>query len=125
MIVQILSYMYCIYCNTRCKVKQAIISTAALMNIIILLQDREDGPLYKFYEVIRDTEGDFMDRITRMRDLTLFAPSNNAWLDSNLNNLVRDRSKIKEILNMHLVEQRLTMEHIIQSNTNQVMHKIS
>ncbi|XP_046682361.1 fasciclin-1 isoform X3 [Homalodisca vitripennis] len=80
--------------------------------------DREDGPLYKFYEVIRDTEGDFMDRITRMRDLTLFAPSNAAWLDSNLNNLMRDRSRIREILNMHLVEQRLTMDQIIQSNTN-------
>lgn len=64
-----------------------------------------------------------MDRITRMRELTLFAPSNNAWLDSNLNNLVRDRSKIREILNMHLVEKRLTMENIITQNTGQVNHQ--
>jgi len=83
-------------------------------------KDREDGPLYKFYEVIRDTEGDFMDRITRMRDLTLFAPSNTAWLDSNLNNLVRDRAKIKEILNMHLIEKRLTMEQITNANLQSV-----
>ncbi|XP_039290461.1 fasciclin-1 isoform X3 [Nilaparvata lugens] len=82
--------------------------------------DREDGPLYKFYETIRDTGGDFMDRITRLRELTLFAPSNAAWEDSNLNNLLRDRSKIQEILNMHLVEQKLTLDKIITNNQNQI-----
>lgn len=85
-----------------------------------ILQDREDGPLYKFYEIIRDTGGDFMDRITKMRDLTLFAPSNSAWEDSNLNNLIRDRKKMKEILDMHLVERKLTSEVIISSNEKQV-----
>ncbi|XP_075231724.1 fasciclin 1 Fas1 domain-containing, partial [Lycorma delicatula] len=84
------------------------------------LEDSEDGPLYKFYEVIRDTEGDFMDRITRMRDLTLFAPSNAAWEDSNLNNLIRDRKKMQEILDMHLVERKLTLETITTSNEKQV-----
>ncbi|RZF46663.1 hypothetical protein LSTR_LSTR002526 [Laodelphax striatellus] len=84
------------------------------------LEDREDGPLYKFYETIRDTGGDFMDRITRLRELTLFAPSNAAWEDSNLNSLLRDRTKIQEILNMHLVEQKLTLDKIISNNQNQL-----
>lgn len=82
--------------------------------------DREDGPLYKFYEVIRDVEGDFMDRLTKMKELTLFAPSNAAWKDTNLNNFIRDRKRMSELLNMHLVAEKLTLEKIVYNNQNQV-----
>uniref|UniRef100_A0A1B6D4C3 FAS1 domain-containing protein n=1 Tax=Clastoptera arizonana TaxID=38151 RepID=A0A1B6D4C3_9HEMI len=82
--------------------------------------DREDGPLYKFYEVIRDVDGDFMERITKMKDVTLFAPSNSAWRDSKLTNLLQDKSKIRDILNMHLVEEKLPLEKIIYYNKNEV-----
>ncbi|BES97562.1 Fasciclin domain [Nesidiocoris tenuis] len=85
------------------------------------LEDKEDGPLYKFYEVIRDVEGDFMDRLTTMRELTLFAPSNQAWRDESLTHVLRDRQKIKEILHMHLLEEKLPMEKIVYGNTNQLL----
>ncbi|XP_066902751.1 fasciclin-1 isoform X3 [Halyomorpha halys] len=84
------------------------------------LEDREDGPLYKLYEVIRDTDGDFMERLTRMRELTLFAPSNAAWRDPSLNLIMRDRNRIRDILHMHLVEEKLPMETIIYKNINQL-----
>ena len=61
-----------------------------------------------------------MDRLTKMRELTLFAPSNAAWKDPNLNNFIRDRKVMSEILNMHLVEEKLTLEKIIYHNKNQV-----
>lgn len=44
-----------------------------------ILQEKEDGPLFKFYEVIMDVGGEFMQTINSMRDVTLFAPSNEAW----------------------------------------------
>lgn len=84
------------------------------------LEEREDGPLYKFYAVIRDYQGEFMDKITRMRDFTLFAPSNAAWTDPNINNFLLNKNKMREILNMHLVEQRLPLKTIIDNNRNQV-----
>ncbi|XP_014254837.2 fasciclin-1 isoform X4 [Cimex lectularius] len=80
------------------------------------LEDREDGPLYKFYEVIRDVGGDLMERMTQMRELTLFAPSNAAWKDPSLNNILRDTRKIREILHMHLVEEKLPLDRIIEGN---------
>jgi len=36
-----------------------------------------------------DVGGEFMLNINRMRDVTLFAPSNEAWSDPNLNNIIR------------------------------------
>jgi uncharacterized surface protein with fasciclin (FAS1) repeats len=83
------------------------------------MQDQEDGPLHIFYNKIRDEGGDFMNVITRMRDVTLFAPSNQAWSAANIDNLY-NREKIREILNLHLVRDRLTVEKIRDENINQV-----
>uniref|UniRef100_A0A146LUE9 Fasciclin-1 n=1 Tax=Lygus hesperus TaxID=30085 RepID=A0A146LUE9_LYGHE len=84
------------------------------------LCDKEDGPLYKFYEVIRDVEGSFMEQLTTMRELTLFAPSNQAWRDPALTHIIRDKQKIREILNLHLVKEKLPLEKIIHGNSHQV-----
>nr|CAD7459676.1 unnamed protein product [Timema tahoe] len=86
---------------------------------VIITSEKEDGPLFKFYEVILDVGGDFMNKITTMRDLTLFAPSNEAWADSNLNNLIRNKEKLREILNLHLVQERLPIDKIKENNMNQ------
>ncbi|XP_063216884.1 fasciclin-1 isoform X2 [Bacillus rossius redtenbacheri] len=84
------------------------------------LEEKEDGPLYKFYEVILDAGGDFMNKITTMRDLTLFAPSNEAWSDKELANLFGNREKLREILDLHLVPDRLKVDRIIEQNVNQL-----
>jgi len=83
------------------------------------MQDSEDGPLHKFYYKIRDEGGDFMQVINGMKDLTLFAPSNQAWSSANIDNLY-NREKLREILNLHLVRERLTVERIRDENMNQV-----
>lgn len=83
------------------------------------LEDREDGPLHTFYYKIRDEGGDFMHIITKKKDLTLFAPSNQAWSTANIDNLY-NREKLREILNLHLVYERLTLEKIQEENMNQV-----
>lgn len=81
--------------------------------------DQEDGPLYKFYNKIRDEGGEFMAEITKMRDLTLFAPSNLAWATANIDTVYKPE-KLREILNLHLVNERLTIERIMEENINQI-----
>lgn len=53
------------------------------------LKEKEDGPLYKFYEVIMDYGGEFMQTVNSMKDITLFAPSNEAWNDPMVQNILR------------------------------------
>jgi hypothetical protein len=53
-----------------------------------LPQEKEDGPLFKFYEVIMDVGGEFMQAINSMRDVTLFAPSNEAWNRPEVRNIL-------------------------------------
>jgi hypothetical protein len=90
-----------------------------LTMVACAVQDQEDGPLYQFYIKIRDEGGDFMQQITKMRDLTLFAPSNLAWSSAKIDNLY-NRDKLREILNLHLVHERLAVEKILDENMNQV-----
>ncbi|XP_069675634.1 fasciclin-1 isoform X4 [Periplaneta americana] len=79
----------------------------------------EDGPLYRFYNKIRDEGGDFMQEITKMKDVTLFAPSNMAWAAANIDKLY-NREKLRDILNLHLVRERLSIETIVEQNMNQI-----
>lgn len=93
------------------------------MNYFFLFQQvQEDGPLYQFYITVKDHGGDFMDRINKMKELTLFAPSNHAWKDPNLRGLIQDKNRMREILNMHVVEEKLSLEKIIEKNVNQVIY---
>lgn len=54
-------------------------------------QEKEDGPLCKFYEVIMDLgpNNPFLNELMNAKDLTLFAPSNEAWKEFSVQNIVR------------------------------------
>lgn len=85
---------------------------------------KEDGPLFKFYEIMKDSEygNHFMNTLTRLGSGTLFAPSNAAWQDDNIRNILLNSDRMREILNLHLVkDQRLSVERIKQ-NINQQVH---
>lgn len=80
-------------------------------------------------EAIADT-GDlgkeFLRTIERARDVTLFAPSNSAWDDGNLRNVIGNKERMREILFMHLVvDARLTKDQIIKNNKRQVSSKVA
>ncbi|CAH1730246.1 unnamed protein product [Chironomus riparius] len=83
-------------------------------------KEKEDGPLFKFYEVIMDVGGEFMQAINSMRDVTLFAPSNEAWNRPEVRNILANKQKMREILNLHLVSERYSAEKI-RSNNNQII----
>lgn len=61
-----------------------------------------------------------MNRINNMKELTLFAPSNAAWTETKINHLVADKQKFREILNLHLLDKKLSIENIIENNVPQV-----
>ncbi|XP_024946064.1 fasciclin-1 isoform X4 [Cephus cinctus] len=82
--------------------------------------EKEDGPIYKFYEVIRDFGDNFMSDLTTLHNVTLFAPSNAAWSEPGIKQLLQDKKRMREILNLHCVKQRLPLAEIIQRNINQL-----
>lgn len=91
--------------------------------IRITKQEKEDGPLSKFWEAINDFDPEFVTRMKHMKDLTVFAPSNEAWNDPNLQNIIRNRHRMAEVLNLHLVRDRLNTEKIKNNNVNQVIRR--
>ncbi|XP_014486638.1 PREDICTED: fasciclin-1 isoform X1 [Dinoponera quadriceps] len=76
------------------------------------LEEKEDGPVYKFYETIRDFGDDIMSTISHLRDVTLFAPSNAALEEPGVKQILQDKKRVKEILNLHYVKERLPLEKI-------------
>ncbi|KAL0832786.1 hypothetical protein ABMA28_000951 [Loxostege sticticalis] len=90
--------------------------------VIDFLKEKDDGPLCKFYEVIMDlgANNQFLKELTMAKDITLFAPSNEAWSEYSVQNIIRNSQKLKEILNLHLVRERLPMDAIIHNNLNQI-----
>lgn len=86
-------------------------------------QEKEEGPLSKFYQVIQDSGSigkDFLRAVNRGH-VTLFAPSNEAWDDGNLKNLIGN-AKLKDILEMHLIDdQKLSLNNIEENNRKNVI----
>ncbi|KAK0079745.1 hypothetical protein PV325_000871 [Microctonus aethiopoides] len=81
--------------------------------------DKEDGPVYKFYQMIRDYGGNFMETIMRQQDITLFAPSNAAWNEEGVRHILQDKERFKEILNLHFVRERLPLDKIKHKSVSQ------
>ncbi|XP_039749848.1 fasciclin-1 isoform X4 [Pararge aegeria] len=90
--------------------------------IVDFLKEKEDGPLCKFYEVIMDLgeHNQFLNELIQAKDITLFAPSNEAWNEISVQNVIRNHQKLQEILNLHLVRERLPLDAIIHNNMNQI-----
>uniref|UniRef100_A0ABD2VU11 FAS1 domain-containing protein n=1 Tax=Trichogramma kaykai TaxID=54128 RepID=A0ABD2VU11_9HYME len=83
------------------------------------IQDKEDGPLYKFYEVIRDQGDEFMRQASRYSNITLFAPRNAAWDEPGVKQILQDKKRVKELLNLHYVRDYLPLEVIERRTTRQ------
>ncbi|XP_021703235.1 fasciclin-1 isoform X3 [Aedes aegypti] len=83
-------------------------------------KEKEDGPLFKFYELIADYAPDFFKTMSNLQQMTLFAPSNEALSHPIVNNFIRSREKLREILNLHLVRDSITTDKIRKNNQNQI-----
>ncbi|XP_058816979.1 fasciclin-1 isoform X2 [Topomyia yanbarensis] len=101
-------------------------------------KEKEDGPLFKFYELIADFAPDFFKTMASLQQMTLFAPSNDAlshpivhnFISNLTQNITRgfdgnehsagNRDKLREILNLHLVRDSITTDKIRKNNQNQI-----
>lgn len=84
------------------------------------LEEKKDGPVYKFYETIRDFGGEIMSTISHLRDVTLFAPSNAALEEPGVQKILQNKERVKEILNLHYVKERLPLDKIKNKSVSQV-----
>ncbi|GLV34060.1 Fasciclin 1 [Carabus blaptoides fortunei] len=93
------------------------------MTISDVFQMRNDeGPFSEFYHFMLDSEvgRQFFASLKRLRDATVFAPSNAAFQYDNLRKFMANEDKMREILNMHLIkDERLSVERIRQNNQSQ------
>lgn len=67
-----------------------------------------------------DVGGELMKTVNENKDVTLFAPSNEAWNDPGVQSILQDRNKMRQILNLHLVRARLNVERIRQDSLHHV-----
>ena len=82
------------------------------------LQEQRNGILYEFYRIMKDFATNFMEGITGAGELTLLAPSNEAFRrlgEKNLNALLANQQKLTEILHLHVIRRRLSSDEIIQN----------
>ncbi|XP_055593864.1 fasciclin-1 isoform X2 [Uranotaenia lowii] len=98
-------------------------------------KEKEDGPLFKFYELIADYAPDFFRTMQNTQQMTLFAPSNEALSHPIVSNFISNlssnrttkalddpgnREKLREILHLHLVRDSITTDKIRKNNQNQI-----
>lgn len=76
--------------------------------------------MFKFYQTIRDFGEDIMTSISHMRAVTLFAPSNEALEEPGVKQMLQDKKRIREILKLHYVKDKLPLDTIKNKSVNQV-----
>ncbi|CAL1681693.1 unnamed protein product [Lasius platythorax] len=84
------------------------------------LEEKEDGPVFKFYQTIRDFGDDIMSTISHLRNVTLFAPSNEALEEPGVKQMLQDKKRIRDILKLHYVKERLTLDTIKNKSVSQI-----
>nr|XP_022909575.1 fasciclin-1-like [Onthophagus taurus] len=106
--------------------KPLMVVDQTVKQFLELNKEKEDGPLSKFCQEIFHSEvlgKEFMNVIERSKQITLFAPTNAAWDESNLQNLLKEGSKIKDVLTMHLIPDeavyidRIANKEVVQKGT--------
>ncbi|XP_020715778.1 fasciclin-1 isoform X4 [Ceratitis capitata] len=84
------------------------------------LQDNENGALRKFYNVIMDNGGEVLTDISNLGEITILAPSNDAWAAKSVENNLGNREKVRSILNMHIIKGKLNVAQIHQKNAKMI-----
>jgi len=81
--------------------------------------EQRNGILYEFYRIMKNYATNFMENITGAGELTLLAPSNEAFRrlsERNLNSLLGNQQKLTEVLQLHVIRRRLSSDEIIHNS---------
>jgi len=87
-------------------------------DIVNFLKEQRNGILYEFYRIMKDYAVSFMENITGSGELTLLAPSNEAFRrlgQANLDALLSNQKKLTEILQLHVIRRHLSSDEIVQN----------
>lgn len=76
--------------------------------------------MHKFYEEIINCGGDFLERLNAYPNVTLFAPSNAAFNDLTIQPYLSNRTYIRSLLDLHIVNRRLSLDDIDSESVNKV-----
>ncbi|KAL4122907.1 hypothetical protein QTP88_015158 [Uroleucon formosanum] len=87
-------------------------------------KDREDSALHRFYEEIMNSGGDFLEKLTAMPNVTLFAPSNAAFNDQSIQSYLLNRTYIRSLLDLHIVNRRLSIDDIVAESIDTVQTEV-
>lgn len=88
------------------------------IDIVNFLKEQRNGILYEFYRIMKDFATNFMEGITGAGELTLLAPSNEAFRrlgERNLDALLANQQKLTEILQLHVIRRRLSSDEIMHN----------
>ncbi|XP_066989543.1 fasciclin-1 isoform X4 [Macrobrachium rosenbergii] len=94
-------------------------------SIISYLQEVK-GQLSRFYMLMKEYNPDMANLLVSKTDLTLFAPSNEAFKMVNkdrLNEIMHNKEKISKLLNLHILNRHLTIDEIIERTTHEIFQE--
>lgn len=104
--------------RTTHKVQPSVINN--ILFCYSCYQDREDSVLHRFYEEIMNSGGDFLEKLNAMPNVTLFAPSNAAFNDQSIQSYLTNRTYIRSLLELHIVNRRLSVDDIVAESIDKV-----
>lgn len=93
-----------------------IVVDTTIKEFLQSFKEKEDGPVYKFYNTIIKNGDNFMNSMNGLPNITLFAPSNAAWEVPEVKRILTDSKRVEDILNLHLVREPLPLELIKQKS---------
>ncbi|XP_068225212.1 fasciclin-1-like isoform X2 [Palaemon carinicauda] len=90
-------------------------------SIISYLQEVK-GQLSSFQKLMKEYNPDMANTLVVEKDLTLFAPSNEAFKmvnEDRLNEIALNKDKISKLLNLHIINRHLTIDEVLERSTKE------
>lgn len=94
-------------------------------NIVSYLQE-ENGQLSQFHQLMREHYADLTHSLVVDQDLTVFAPSNEAFKMVNkksLNEIILNKEKLGKLLKLHIIRRRLTTDEIVDRSVTKIFQE--
>lgn len=77
-----------------------------------------DGPITTFKQKLKFASEAFRSKLNQ-NGITLFIPSNAAWKNENVEKVINNTTLLENILNLHLVSDKLTVSHIRERSSKE------
>lgn len=90
--------------------------------VIQFLEREKDGFLSEFLAVLRSYGNDLMTKLSSSSSsFTIFAPINDAWKDNGVQMALKNETLMRDIVNLHVVQNRYATSAIREKNSNEIL----